>query len=158
MENYLKILEESLQKKAAILDRLIEADEALMKNLSSGTPELESFDGYLEEKEEMTQELDRLDDGFEAVYERVQEQLGSEKEKYAQEITRMQKLIREVTGKTTLAQSAEARARKMVDEYFIKRRKQIRDGRVGSRVAASYYQGLNSMAGWSSSGIMDESK
>ncbi len=158
MDNYLKILEESLQKKVTILDRLIEADESLMKRLASGIPELESFDEYLEEKENMTQELDRLDEGFESVFARVEEQLKDHKDQYAQEITRMQKLVREVTGKTTIAQNAEARTRKMVDEYFAKRRKQIRDGRVGTRVASSYFQAQNPLAGWSSSGIMDESK
>jgi hypothetical protein len=137
--SYIAILKESLVKKSVVLDRVIAIDEELMKTLRENPSDLETFDRYLEEKEEAIQELNQLDDGFEAVYDKVAELLQTEKEAYASEIKELQSLTREVTGKTMTAQNAEARARQAVEEFFTKKKGEIRDGRKSSRVTA-YYQ------------------
>ncbi len=138
-DSYIAILKESLIKKSAVLDRIIEIDEELMKTLNANPSELETFDRYLEEKEEAIQELDRLDDGFESVYDKVSELLQTQKETYASDIRELQRLTREVTGKTMTAQNAEARARQAVDGFFQKKKGEIRDRRKSTRVTA-YYQ------------------
>ncbi len=146
MENYLNILEESLRKKSSILDQIKKSNEDLVSNLSQEGRDFNFFDTYLQEKEELVTELNSLDDGFETLYRRVEEALKENRELYATQIRTLQQLTREVTDKTVEVQAAEVRAKKKVDEYFLKLRKEIRDGRNSNRAAMSYYQAQSGAA------------
>jgi hypothetical protein len=157
MENYLNILEESLRKKSAVLDRIQKSNEDLVSGLSQEGQDVTIFDAYLEQKEALVGELNALDDGFESLYHRVEETLKDNREQYATQIRTLQQLTREVTDKTVQVQAAEARAKRKVDEYFLKLRKEIRDGRNSNRAAMSYFQ-AQSGAGVLSSQFMDDKK
>ena len=97
MEDYLDLLEESLVKKSAILDK-IEEFNLKQKNIftvNGEEPDFEKFDSYVEEKGKLIDELNSLDNGFETLYERVADTLkenkkdkkaaGSYKRDYGQE-------------------------------------------------------------------------
>ncbi len=157
MENYLNILEESLRKKSAVLDRIQKSNEDLVSGLSQEGQDVTIFDAYLEQKEALVGELNALDDGFESLYHRVEEALKDNREQYATQIRTLQQLTREITDKTVQVQAAEARAKRKVDEYFLKLRKEIRDGRNSNRAAMSYFQ-AQSGAGVLSSQFMDDKK
>ena len=90
IENYLNIMNESLQKKNTLLDKITEnceKQEALLKQEELSFPE---FDALMTEKDRQAAELSKLDDGFEVLYEKVKEQLQNGKEQYRQQILSMQ--------------------------------------------------------------------
>ena len=142
MEDYLDLLEESLVKKSAILDK-IEEFNLKQKDIFSGDgeePDFDRFDSYVEEKSKLINELNALDNGFETLYERVADTLKENKKENAGRISRLQDLIREITDKSSSLQSQERTNRELMEDYFQNAREQIGKGRNSLNAAYSYYQ------------------
>lgn len=147
MENYLNILEDSLNKKIKLLDKIYECNEKQKASLGDVSGPLSQFDDYLEEKEELIAELSRLDEGFETVYEKVAQILKDNKEAYADQIARMQQAIRTITEKTVLVQSQEARLKEMISHYFAANRKKNQEHKRSANIAMNYYKAQNNAGG-----------
>lgn len=62
---------------------------------------MEELDANMEQKDGLIQKLTALDDGFETLYERVKEQLSTNKDAYKNQIKRIQELITKVTEKVS---------------------------------------------------------
>lgn len=158
-KQYLSIMEESLQKKVAILDRIITLN--VEQNAILKTPDMkwDDFDENANRKMELIEEMQRLDDGFEDLFERVRQQLQAPggKEKYAQSIVRMQELIQTITEKSVSIQAQEARNKQLVEKYFEESRERIRKGRTSTRVAMDYYKSM-SQGAMGTSHFMDSKK
>lgn len=147
MENYLKILEESLIKKVKVLEQIEEVNRAQAELLSDNTFDMERFDKCVDEKDLMISELNQLDEGFESLYNRVREQLIQDKAKYAEQIKSLQKLIGTITNKSVSIQAQESRNKAAVERYFTSQRKEIGQGRKSSKAAYSYYQNKTGVVG-----------
>lgn len=142
MEDYLQLLEESLEKKVKVLNRISEFNlkQRDIFNNDGETPDFEKFDSYIEEKGRLIDELNSLDEGFEALYDRVAETLKADKEKNASRIKKLQNLIREVTDKSVILQSQEAENKKLMDAYFKNARDEIGKNRNSLNAAYSYFE------------------
>ncbi len=149
MDDYLQLLEESLIKKIAVLDRIGEFNKKQKDIfLSDGdVPDLEKFDSSVEEKEKLIAELNSLDDGFEVLYGRVAETLKNNKEENAARIRKLQDLIREITDKSVTLQAEEAENKKLMEDYFRGMREDIGKGRTSLNAAYSYFQSQRGMGG-----------
>ena len=143
MENQLTILSESLDRKLAVLEDIQAYNRKQEMAFSENVPDMESFDEALEEKEELIQRLEKLDEGFELLYERIAEQLKDNRAQYAQQIRELQEKIRRVTDLGVSIQAQEARNKKLIEEYFDRARKGIKQGRQGSKVAYDYYRNMS---------------
>ena len=71
MHNNLNILSESLDKKIDLLKRIVEYDDEQEKFLKSEPLDFTSFDKDVEKKGELIDELNRLDNGFEVLYNKI---------------------------------------------------------------------------------------
>ena len=93
----------------------------------------------------LTEALEKLDDGFEAVYDRTREEVIANQEAYRGEIARMQKLIGEITDKVVRINAARMRNKLRADQQFKKSREQI--GRASSKmkVSKNYYNSMNNL-------------
>ena len=143
MDNYLEILEDSLKQKSVILDKIMEYNgkqEALLKQEKMS---LEDFDFYMDQKDELIEQLNRLDDGFETLYERIRQQLQENKDAHKEQIGRLQKLITQVTEKSVSIQAQEARNKKLVEEYLSRERQQLGQDRQTSKAAYDYYKSMS---------------
>lgn len=144
IENYLNIMNESLQKKNALLDKITEnceKQEALLKQEELSFPE---FDALMTEKDRQAAELSKLDDGFEALYEKVKEQLQNGKEQYRQQILSMQALIKEITEKSNHIQAMEERNKYSMETHLRKERGKLQMSRQASAAAYNYYKSASS--------------
>ena len=143
IENYLKILEESLQKKIAVLDEISAYNEEQKELLSEEVISMEAVDANMQKKDALVQKILDLDDGFETLYDRVREQLMGNTALYKLQIKRLQDLISIVTEKSVSIQAQEARNKKLVENYFAKERSSIGRGRQASKAAYDYYRNMN---------------
>ena len=149
MEDYLDLLEESLVKKSAILDK-IEEFNLKQKDIFSGNsvePDFDRFDSYVEEKGKLINELTALDNGFETLYERVADSLKKNKADNADRIRRLQDLIREITDKSSSLQSEERANRELMEDYFNNARGRIGKDRTSLNAAYSYFQAQRGSGG-----------
>lgn len=142
MEDYLQLLEESLVKKIKVLDKIEEFDLMQKDALSSedATPDFEKFDSFIEEKEKLINELNSLDDGFEALYARISDTLKSDIPGNASKIRKLQELIRDITDKSVEIQKQEAENKALIEKFFQNARGDIGKGRNSLNAAYSYFQ------------------
>lgn len=143
MNNYLKILEESLVKKIGILDNLQQLSDEQTKILGTEPMSLEAFDKCVDEKDVLITELNKLDSGFDALFANIKEALVGNKDAYAAQIQKLQQLIQEVMDKSTSLQAQESRNRDMVTAYFKNEKKQFGEGRRSSKAAYDYYKNMS---------------
>lgn len=145
INNYLRILEESLIKKISILDRIQELCDKQTAVLNADPVSLEEFDKLVDEKDPLITELSDLDDGFDALYENIRTGLQDDKAQYASQIQKLQSLIQEVMDKSMSIQAQESRNRDMVAAYFAKERKNVAEGRRTSKAVYDYYRNISSV-------------
>ena len=140
----LDMLEESLQKKIAILEKIEEQNDKQRDVLS--VPEEvdeEAFDATVEAKGRLIDEINSLDDGFQSLFDRVKEEIGDHKDQYADQIKRMQGLIQEITGRSASIEASEHRNKRLAEKYFSTAREQMNLSRNSSSAALNYYQTMN---------------
>ena len=143
MESYLTLLEESLQKKLQVLDKIQAYNLKQQELFQTDNAKLDQFDEYVAEKGALIEELTTLDNGFETLYERVSEELKDNREKYAEQIKRLQELVSKVTEQGVTIQAQEARNKQLIERYFAKQRTGIKTSRVASKAAYDYYKNMS---------------
>ncbi len=159
-EQYIKIMIESLQKKDRILEKLIERCDdqaAVIANHDYADIKWDQFNGLIADKEILIDQLTELDDGFEALYERVGDELKTNKESYVEEIKRIQALIRELTDKGALIRAKEEKNRANLERVLKPAKKEIKSSKKSMSVINSYNNSMNGGAN-TSSGWVDKKK
>ena len=143
LNSYLSILEESLEKKLAALKHIEEINSVQTQTLKREELDMEAFDRTVDEKDIYVEELNKLDEGSEVLYDRVKEELLVDKSKYAVQIRRMQELISEITDKSVSIQAEESRNKALLESYFARQRQDLGKVRKSSKAAYGYYQNMN---------------
>ncbi len=143
MGNQLDILAESLEKKIVILQRLQEYSTQQEQVLAQENMDLEAFDALVEKKDKQIDQLNRLDIGFETLYRKLSKELEGNREKYAEQIKRLQGLVSQVMEMSVSIQAQEQRNKAQVEAFFAGQRAQIRQGRKSSKAAYDYYKNMN---------------
>lgn len=156
-ENYLNVLEESLQKKLQVMKKIQDYNLRQQEIFRSEKVELARFDEYVEEKGVLIEELTALDKGFETLYQKVSEELSENRDRYAEQIKRLQELVTRVTEESVSIQAQEARNKKLVEDYFHKEKLGIGQSRKNSKAAYDYYKNM-SHAGVVQSQFLDSKK
>jgi len=133
---YVRAMIQSLEKKNNLMDRICRKNEAQQTLLGREPYDSDAIEENFREKGKLVEQLTALDDGFDAVFDRVKDTLEAEKEVYATEIGQMQALIRSITDKSVRIRHQEAKNRDLAEKYF---RSQDR----GIRKARSQYKAVN---------------
>lgn len=142
-DNYLTLLEESLQKKLQVMEEIQQYNLKQQEVFESEKVDMDSFDAAVEEKDRLIEKLTALDNGFESLYSKVKEELEGNRDKYRDQIKSLQKLVTEVTETSVAIQAQEARNKSLIEAYFRKEKESIRAGRRSSKAAIDYYKNMN---------------
>lgn len=140
MENQLTILSESLDKKLQLLKEIQEYNKKQEQSFLEETADFEDFDAAIDEKGRLIEQLNKLDEGFETVYEKLADELNGNREKYKLQIRELQDKIRQVTELGVSIQAQEQRNKKLVEKYFAKHRNLINQERKNSKAVYDYYK------------------
>jgi flagellar biosynthesis/type III secretory pathway chaperone len=142
-ESYLSVLEDSLQKKLQVMKKIREYNLRQQEIFTTGKPELDKFDEYVEEKGSLIEELSALDRGFETLYEKVAGELADNRERYTAQIKKLQELVTKVTEESVTIQAQEARNKKLIEDYFSRERTVLGKNRKAASDAYNYYRKLS---------------
>lgn len=155
MNTYIAALIDSLNKKIDILEALHVKDEEQLA-LTKITPfPYEEFDKNSEEKGVYIYKLNKLDVGFELVYEKVKEELDKNRSAYKSEIKTMQSLISKITSLSVKIQAEEARNKQALENALKQEKDNLRANRSGVKAVKSY---TNTMRAGLYSGALDQKK
>ena len=141
--SYLNILQDSLIKKIELLEQIEKKSLEQSEMIKGTNVDLELVDVNMDEKAKLIEEIVKLDNGFESIYEKVREQLLVNKEQYKVQIHNLQGLISKITEKSTAIQAIEARNKAQMDIVFATQKKEVQNRRNAMSVARDYYQNMN---------------
>lgn len=146
-ENYLDMMADSLSRKIAILEEMerINGEQKTLFEQGDAMDD-EAFDSTINRKGELIDEIDKLNDGFTALFDKVKTEIGDNKAKYAVEIRGLQTQIRRVTELSNSVQTQEARNKQIADKYFNESRSKLMEGKKTSGTAMKYYQTMSKSA------------
>ncbi|MCR5594757.1 MAG: hypothetical protein K6G12_02825 [Lachnospiraceae bacterium] len=140
MDKYLTILIDSLVKKSALLDKISDICSGHEECLFGEKLDIDEYNRLMEEKGKLIDDLDLLDDGFTALYERVAPTLREDPSPYAEKIKKLQELITEVSDKTALIQAREMRIQSRIDRLVKFGKEQSKPTATPSDAAMKYYR------------------
>ena len=140
-----QILLQSLEKKNKVLDQMILQNCLQERILKEDELDMDAFDAAIDQQSSYVDELDRLDRGFEAVYDRVREELMQNKEHYRTEITRIKEQIQLITDKIVTLNAGNMRNKMLAENQFKKKKLAIGNGVSKNRVATNYYNNMNNL-------------
>ena len=140
----LDMLEESLVKKLEIM-KAIQEENARQKEIlsDSGNVDFDAFDKTLDTKGDYIDQLDALDEGFQSLFDRVKEEVGENKDDYAEQIKRMQTLIHDITDLSASIEAEEHRNKRLAEQYFSTERHNMNMSKQSSAAAFNYYRNMN---------------
>ena len=143
MEQYLDALLRSMDEKTACLELLLEKTAAQAEILAAEAVDWDAFDALIDEKAELIDRLEVLDDGFVSVFDRIKDELETKKDAYKPQIARLKEQIKKVTEQSASLMANEKRNQEQMTKQTGAERKRIRETRSRSKAAASYYKSMN---------------
>lgn len=144
-QNCVQILAMSLGKKSQTLSEIIEQNNLQEAILKREEFDMDAFEATLNAQNELIEKLEQLDTGFEALYDRVRNDIMANKDKYRQEIASMQELIQQITDKVVTINAGNMRNKTLAENQFKKTRAVIRNGVSQSKAARGYYNSMNNL-------------
>ena len=142
--SYLDIMEESLERKIAVLLEIETENEKQKEILKDPTQvDIPEFDAAVECKGKLIDQLTELNDGFESLYTKIKDELQLNKQQYRVQIERMQDLIRQITALSSRLQTQELRNKQMADSFFSAERTSMKQGKKSVAAAYNYYKNMN---------------
>lgn len=140
-----QILLQSLEKKNELLDKMILQNSVQEGILKQEEFDMDAFDESIDRQSTYVEELDKLDRGFEAVYDRVREELMQNRERYRTEIARMKEQIQQITDKIVTINAGNMRNKMLAENQFKKKQQAIGSGISKNRAAVNYYNNMNNL-------------
>ena len=125
-EGYLQILIESLEKKIEVLDQVIALDEEQAKISAHQPMDMEAYDQTMEQKGELIDEINKLDDGFTTTYALIGEEVKQNPQPYREQIDKLQNLIRNAVDKGVQVEAQEKRNKAALENVFRMKRQEIK--------------------------------
>ncbi len=136
---YMHILKDVLTRKNDLLDKLINITELQLEHINQINPDLETFNRTLSDKEEYIQQINQLDEGFESIYSHVQSEIKVKPLGFKEQIETLQRLIHQITDKSTKLQVMELNNKKMLEEFFLKKKIEIKNFKRSNKMVSNYY-------------------
>ena len=145
-DNYIQIMMDSLVQKIAILEKI-----SVLNIEQKGIAEMAEFDEQLfhdnaDKKEALIEAILKLDDGFDSLFARVSECLEGNRDKYREQIGKMQGYIKQITDLSVQVQAQEMRNKKLLEQKFSSMRKDLHNAKRSTKMANTYYKNMNKLS------------
>lgn len=159
IQNYLKVLSDSLEQKKTVLTQILEVtrrQEQIAMARAAEFSEIE-FSNTVNEKEVLIARLNQLDDGFLSVYNRIRQDVIDQGGLYDPEIRRMQEQIKACVDIGNEIQVLEERNQTKMALHFSAKQEEYKVKANMNSVAKSYHKSMSSV-NFSDPFFMDQKK
>ncbi len=155
--SYIEILKQSLTKKIELLDTIMALNVLQKDMLENPDLDPDELEENLNRKEELVEQLSKLDDGFSQIYDRVRADLTENRGTYSDDIAQMKRDITAIMDKSTAIQSQEKRNQVLMQQKFTSVKKQIKEVKKSRQAVNSYYRNMMKM-GAPEAAFLDDKK
>ena len=152
------ILEESLIKKIDLLRQIRALNEEQKVILEDKESMPDELDANMDKKSDIIDQLDKMDEGFQNLFDKVKPEIENNREVHTDQIKRMQDSIRTITDLSSNIQAEEARNKELAKHRFSYVRSQIKDTRANQKAVATYYNSMMNNTGYEGSQFWDKKK
>ncbi len=140
---YVSIMQQSLERKKKYLQDILNITKE-QETIAKGKKfDDASFERTIDDKEILINNVNEIDKGFTSVYERVRAEVLENKEIFKQELSAIQRLIRECVDLGMEIETLEERNRALLEQAFARGFKGIRQAKQSKQVASKYYQSMS---------------
>lgn len=140
ISNFVQILIDALTKKERLLEEILKLCKAQEECIKKDVPDLNEYIQCSDKKAELSKLVEKIDEGFLAVYDRVKDELEGNPTQYVDSIRKMKALVTAISEKTASVGVTEQRLnvefKKRVGNSGAKRA-------YGSNATAKYAQTMN---------------
>lgn len=144
-QNSAQILRQSLEKKNTILDAIIEQNSIQEDILKEDNLDMEAFDASIDRIDTLVEELEKLDEGFETLYDKVRVELMNNRQEYRNEIVQMQLQIQQITDKIVTINAGKMRNQMRAENHFKQKSREIKNAMSKTNATKSYYNSMNNL-------------
>lgn len=139
----LDLLTSNLNKKSVLLKEMADVLEQQLQLLNTSDMQMEELDIYMEKQGNLTEELESLNEETDSLYEYLQKADISAETGNASKIAHIKELLAQITSDFDNLQEKEQNARRWMEAFFQKERKNFGDGRRSSKAALDYYKNMS---------------
>ena len=139
---YVNMMVDVLRRKRSILEQLLKDTKKQEQLLLEEKMDVDAFNALVENKGTQIEELNEIDEGFDALFQRVKSEIMSHREEYQFQIETMQSLISEVSSLGVSVQALEQQNSERFRAFLARERQEIRKFHVNNRTASAYYQNM----------------
>lgn len=143
--DYIQVLVDSLKKKISILDTISKINEEQKQLASEKHLDLEQLEKTVDRKAVCIDELNKLDEGFQLVYDRVKPEIQERPEEHKESVALLKQLISQITEKSVAVQAEEERNRQAIAAHFSLYKKEIRQIKASRSATTNYYKSMNKL-------------
>lgn len=139
---YINIMKESLERKLGYLKELLSLTEKQTEIANKEKFDENSFDYVMEKKDVLINNINEIDKGFTAVYDRVRTDVLADKELYKAELIAIQNLIRKCVDTGMQIEVTEERNRAVLEQAFSAGFKGVRQAKQSKQAVNKYYKSM----------------
>lgn len=140
IQNYLRVLSDTLSQKQTVLSQILEVTKRQEKLGAEDELDEESFSNSVNEKEILIARLNQLDEGFLSVYNRIRQDVIDQGGLYDPEIRRMQEQIKVCVDIGNEIEVLENRNHKKLTAHFDAKKQEYKVKTNANSAAKSYHQ------------------
>jgi hypothetical protein len=97
----------------------------------------------MEEKGQLIDEINRLDEGFTSTYEIVRDEVMANPELYKDKVLRMQELVRQAVDKGVSVETQEKRNKSSMEAAIAMKRQDLKRRKLSTQAALKYYKAFS---------------
>lgn len=139
---YVHMMVDSLKRKKQILLTLLSLTREQELLLKDDELDADRFSAIIEEKGGQIDALNKIDEGFDTLFQYVKREIHANRMAYQSQIQAMQKLIGEVSELGIQVEALEHQNSGHFKVYLANQRKNIRDFHLNNKSASSYVQNM----------------
>ena len=142
-KTYVTIMQESLERKEQYLLQLLELTKEQEKLAGQKKFDEDAFEAIVDKKDTLIHNVNEIDKGFTAVYDRVRTEVLDHQEEYRDELKSMQDSIRACVDLGMQIEAIEERNRQALSKAFAKGFRGIKQAKQSKQAASRYYQTMS---------------
>lgn len=145
MTNELQLLKEVLEKKEKLLQQILDKSAMQLELAGAESLDVEAFDSLVDDKTELLAEMERLDEGFDSIYQHIREELPGQKDQYKEQIAALQTLIKSTVDLGAQIHATEARTKDKLSVALIKSKRELSQRKTSMKKVSDYYKISNNL-------------
>lgn len=140
---YVNIMKESLVRKEKYLQEILELTNKQGELAVASELDEEAFGVIVDKKDVLISNVNEIDKGFTAVYDRVRKEIIQDKDLYKDELKSIQESIRRCVDLGMAIESLELRNKSALETAFAKSFRGVKQLKQSKQVANKYYKSMS---------------